>query len=156
VSVPSDSGKKGADLRFLFLSPSSRYALLGLRALVRESGGTGFHLASSAARRAKLPANTLSKIFQRLARRGLLVSQRGPGGGYALARTPSSISLADILLAVQDLVPGGRHCLLHNRLCDDGEYCLVHRHIIEADRQVLAGMESVTLEDLVRSGGWDW
>jgi Rrf2 family protein len=54
--------------------------------------------------RQKLPTRYLEQILQRLRRAGLVESKRGPGGGYALARSPSAISVADILVALEGSV----------------------------------------------------
>lgn len=148
------SGKTGPDLRFLYLSPASRQALLGMRALALPEART-FELAGDVARRAGLPAGSLAKVFQRLAHAGLLRSQRGPGGGYALARPDKAIMLSEILRAVQDIVVGGRHCLLGNRMCGEaGAFCPIHDVIIKADELVIEGFSRMSLRDLVRSDGW--
>lgn len=55
-------------------------------------------------RRQGIPARYLEQIFQRLRRAGLVVSKRGPGGGYALARPADEISLADVVVAVQGVL----------------------------------------------------
>lgn len=141
-------------MRFLFLSPASRYALLGMRVLALNQGRGRFQPAAEAAKRGGLPANTLSKIFQRLARHGLLRAERGPGGGYALARPADQIATADILRAVRDIIAGGNPCLLGNRLCGKKGFCPVHRVIIQADRLVISGFEALTLQDLADSEGW--
>lgn len=151
----SESGTPGPDLRFLYLSPASRQALLGMRALALTRNPRRFELAEESAKRADVPADAMAKVFQRLARRGLLVSRRGPGGGYALARPAEKITLADILRAVQDIVPGGRHCLLANRICgQDGKFCPIHRVIIKADEAVIEAFGTMTLDELVESVGW--
>ncbi len=51
-----------------------------------------------------IPTRYLEQIFQRMRRAGLVVSKRGPGGGYALARPPEEISLADVVVAVQGVL----------------------------------------------------
>lgn len=146
------SGIMSPEMRFLYLSPAGRQAILGLRGLALL-GGAG--LVSEAAARAKVPAASLAKVFQRLARRGLLESRRGPGGGYRLRRPASNVPLSDVLRAVQDIIPGGSHCLLGNRLCGTGgRFCPVHRVIIQADLLVIEGLSRITLEDLARSEGW--
>lgn len=141
-------------MRFLFLSPAARHALLGMRALALAEGQGPFRPSRESARKGGLPANMLAKVFQRLARRGLLTARRGPGGGYALGRPAARITLADIVRAVQDIVPGGHHCLLGNRLCGKEGFCPVHRVIIRADRLVIEGLQALTLEDLAKSEGW--
>ncbi len=47
-----------------------------------------------------LPPPTVSKLLGKLARAGLLTSYRGVEGGYTLARRPDSITMADIISAV--------------------------------------------------------
>ena len=56
----------------------------------------------SIADRHGLETRRLEHILQRLVHAGLLSSQRGPRGGYKLARSASDISLADILLALDN------------------------------------------------------
>lgn len=48
-----------------------------------------------------LPVPTVSKVLATLARHGLLVSQRGAKGGYSLARAPESITIAEIISAIE-------------------------------------------------------
>ncbi len=48
-----------------------------------------------------LPAELLAKAMQSLARGGLVISHAGPSGGYSLARDPSEISVADVVLALE-------------------------------------------------------
>ena len=48
-----------------------------------------------------IPARYLEQIFQRLRRADLVVSKRGPGGGYLLARSPAEISLRQVVEAVE-------------------------------------------------------
>lgn len=49
----------------------------------------------------QIPATTVSKILKALCRQGLLVSQRGIDGGYRLARDPRSITVAEIVVALE-------------------------------------------------------
>lgn len=53
------------------------------------------------AQREDVSANFLVQILNDLKRGGLIVSRRGKGGGYLLARVPESISLAEIIQAVE-------------------------------------------------------
>lgn len=56
------------------------------------------------ARRARIPQNYLVQILLELKRHGLIQSQRGKAGGYALARLPHQLSMGDVLRAVQGQV----------------------------------------------------
>lgn len=48
----------------------------------------------------RIPAKYLESILGELRRAGLLRSQRGPEGGYRLARSPAEISVADVIRAL--------------------------------------------------------
>lgn len=148
---PSKAAQKDAvirgsdDLRLIRLSPSARYALEGLVHLARSGGG--FCLAHDVARERRLPHSFLGKIFQRLARAGLLRSQRGPGGGYSLARPPEKVFLGEIVSAVEPS-SGERQCLLESVPCGDAP-CALHEAALAADTALRGALWKLTLKDLV-------
>lgn len=68
----------------------------------------------------------LTKTLQKLTRKGLLVSYRGPGGGVALSRRPDRIALMDVVLAVEetDLFTS---CILGLAGCGEKKPCPLHK-----------------------------
>lgn len=52
--------------------------------------------------RQQVSLSHLEQLFARLRRHGLAASTRGPGGGYSLGRKATDISVADIILAIDD------------------------------------------------------
>lgn len=76
--------------------------------------------ADTLAERTKVPRRYLNKVLQELVQAGLVTSQSGPGGGYALAVPPEKVSILDVVNAVTPL-ERIRHCPLglpsHTRLC---------------------------------------
>ena len=58
------------------------------------------HNAGAIAAESHIPLPMASKILKALARAGLLVSQRGVKGGYGLARSAATISVADVITAL--------------------------------------------------------
>jgi len=80
------------------LSARVDYALRAAAELA--AGGDGPMSAEQLASAQKIPRKFLENIMLQLRRSGLVHSQRGPEGGYWLARPASSISLADIIRAV--------------------------------------------------------
>lgn len=58
------------------------------------------HAASDLATGTHIPPATVAKLLGTLSRGGLLVSQRGHAGGYALAHAPEDISVADIICVI--------------------------------------------------------
>ncbi len=80
-----------------------KYAIYGVFDLAYHGGSRPIPI-QVIGQRQGIPARYLEQIFQRLRRAGLVVSKRGPGGGYALARPPEAISLADVIVAVQGVL----------------------------------------------------
>jgi len=74
-------------------------AISALIDLALQPPGSFTSLQSIAARQ-KISLSYLEHLFAKLRRNGLVISVRGPGGGYALARPAGSISIADIVMAV--------------------------------------------------------
>ena len=140
------NGNATPDIRIISLPQPAHHALQGLIHLALQPRGASC-LALDAARARRLPAGALAKTFQTLAHRGLLIAQRGPGGGYRLLRSPQRISAADIVDAVVDRrrSPG---CLMENRPCDRKKPCAMHVAALKAGRIVRKRLESLTLADL--------
>lgn len=93
--------------RSLFHAPT-RYALL---ALVRMPDDGTYSLARALAGDLSLPGPFLAKILQTLGHAGILESQRGPTGGFRLARDADHIMLREIVLAMEGPEPF-EECLL--------------------------------------------
>ncbi len=83
----------------LKLSKKADYGLIALRHLAMSDTSAGASARQIAARYG-LPLPLLSKVLQRLARKGLLEPVYGARGGYRLARDPSGISALDVILAI--------------------------------------------------------
>jgi len=77
-----------------------QYAICGVFDLAYNGEGDPIQIRVIGERQG-IPARYLEQIFQRLRRRGLVTSKRGPGGGYCLARSPAEISLREIVEAVE-------------------------------------------------------
>jgi len=78
----------------------TRYAIRALYHLAFHRAGEAAQ-AKEIAEAQKIPLRFLEQILQDLRRAGLVEARRGPRGGYALARPPAEISLADVLRAVR-------------------------------------------------------
>jgi len=82
------------------LSLQVQYAICGVFDLAYNSRGEPVQVRVISERQA-IPARYLEQIFRRLRQAGLVVSKRGPGGGYQLAREASAITLRDVVEAVE-------------------------------------------------------
>jgi Rrf2 family protein len=94
-----------------------------------------------------IPSHYLSKVLRRLVLAGLLRSQKGQGGGFALARTPDQISFMDILTAV-DAYPEDGRCAFGWDVCDEVHPCPLHGSWSRLNDQIRAWATGTTLADV--------
>lgn len=100
------------------------------------------------AERTKVPRRYLHKVLQDLVRGGLVHSQPGPGGGYALAKHPEGITILDVVTAVAPL-ERIRSCPLglpsHTTLCP------LHAELDKVYAATEQALSRVTIAKLLRS-----
>ncbi len=130
------------------LPKTAEYAL---RAVVwLASDVQGAQSADQIAAGTQIPRRYLHKVLQALVRAGLVRSQPGPRGGYALAKSPEAISLLDVINAV-GAIERIRACPLnlktHTRLCP------LHRELDNAYAAVEEAFARVTVAQVVRQPG---
>lgn len=72
----------------------------------------------------------LTKILQKLTSAGIMVSHKGPKGGVSLGRSPSTITLLDIITAIDGL--GLFHdCILGLKGCGHERPCPMHNRWVD-------------------------
>ena len=81
------------------LSKKADYGLIALKHLTMHSDVSVS--AREIAEQYNIPAELLAKVLQKLARKGLVVSQQGMNGGYVLGRDPARISIVDVVEALE-------------------------------------------------------
>jgi FeS assembly SUF system regulator len=90
---------------------------------------------------------TVSKLLKALNRAGLVISQRGSQGGYALARPPEEISAAQIIDALEGPV-AITECSSGHGLCDLESICRVGGAWQRINIKIRQALEEVSLTDL--------
>ena len=97
-----------------------------------------------------IPENYLRRLLIELKRGGLVISQKGPNGGYALGRHPAKITMGDVVQMIEgDYVPV--ECLeqgLANPLCQRGDGCPIRDVWCEVRDSVTAILRRTTLQSL--------
>ena len=86
-------------------------------------------------------------MFSKLRRRALVDSVRGPGGGYRLAKDMAQVSVADIILAVDEPIDSTQCGGKEN--CKDGEKCLTHDLWANLNQHIVDYLGAMTLKQLV-------
>lgn len=128
------------------LTRETEYALRGLAALARHPLGTALPLAGIATAE-DLPASFLAKIFQKLARHGIVEARRGAGRGYTLAVVPDAVTVLEVIEAIE----GSGYldsCLFWGGRCADSNPCLLHERWASIKPRLKAVLEGTTLADL--------
>jgi Rrf2 family iron-sulfur cluster assembly transcriptional regulator len=131
-----------------FLTRTAEHALRAVLFLSR-AGRQGPVSADQVASALGTPPNYTAKTLERLARRGLLRSRRGPHGGFELGVDPAEVSLATLTDVIDDAPPRTAVCLLGDRTCDAARPCAAHRRWLEVQARARALMEQTTVADLL-------
>ncbi len=126
------------------ISRTAEYALRAAVMLARDPGEA--HSADEVAANVRVPRRYAHKVLQALIRAGLVRSQPGPGGGYALVRPPEALSILDVVNAVEP-VPRIRHCPLG--LVSHTSLCPLHRELDEACAATERAFGQVTIAQLL-------
>ena len=104
---------------------------------------------SSISERQKISLAYLEQLFGKLRRANLVESVRGPNGGYRLSRAPNLLTVADIVLAVEEPID--------SRQCEGREPCMGEKHCMTHDLweslndTVIGYLSAVTLATLVEN-----
>ncbi len=94
-----------------------------------------------------IPSGYVSKVLQDLGRAGLVTSQRGPNGGFTLARNRALITVLEVINAVDPI--------RRIRICPLGipqhgaKLCPLHQRLDDAIRTVEDAFGSTTIEQLI-------
>ena len=115
---------------------------------VAMNGTRGPVTLAAVSERQRISLSYLEQLFGKLRRHGLVDSVRGPGGGYNLARPADQVSVADVILAVDEPIDatqcGGREN------CHDDHRCMTHDLWTSLNDHIFAFLSGVTLAQLVR------
>lgn len=130
------------------LTTKGRFAVTAMvdLALREHSGPVAL---AAIAQRQQISLSYLEQLFGKLRRSELVESTRGPGGGYKLGRPSANITVADVILAVDEALDatgcgGKENCMGH-----DTGACLTHDLWTRLNERMLDYLRSVSLKQIV-------
>ena len=130
------------------LTTKGRYAVTAMLDVALHEHNKPVALAEIALRQA-LSQSYLEQLFGRLRKKKLVMSVRGPGGGYRLAKPVAEITVADIILAINEPVDvtlcGGAEN------CKSGKRCITHSLWEGLNTVIFQFLNNATLKQLVDS-----
>src|SRR5207302_2394916 len=115
------------------------------------------HLATHADRQAtaaaiaaatRLPPATVAKLLKAMAHAGLVTATRGASGGYRLARKAQSISVAEVVAAIDGDI-GLTQCSVHVDECTRTTYCPTRPHWAAINRAVGQALSAISLDAML-------
>jgi len=128
------------------LTTKGRYAVTAMLDLALRQEQGPIRLAGISDRQG-ISLSYLEQLFAQLRRQKLVRSVRGPGGGYHLGRQASTISVAEVIAAVNEDTDTTRCGGAGD--CHEGEICLTHHLWQDLSDQVRDFLQSISLGDLV-------
>ena len=128
------------------LTTKGRFAVTAMVDLALRHGGGPVTLAEISSRQ-KISLSYLEQLFGKLRRHQLVDSVRGPGGGYRLAKDMAAISVAEIILAVDEPIDATQCAGKEN--CRDEQKCLTHDLWATLNERIFDYLGSVSLRQLV-------
>ncbi len=129
------------------LTTKGRFAVTAMLDLALHAQGGPVTLSNISARQ-KISLSYLEQLFGKLRRNSLVESVRGPGGGYNLGRPLDQLTVADIIVAVEEPID--------SRQCEGRDNCLGDRRCMTHDlweslnTTVVNYLAGVTLAQLVQ------
>ncbi|MDY6840205.1 MAG: Fe-S cluster assembly transcription factor [Pseudomonadota bacterium] len=129
------------------LTTKGRYAVTAMLDLALYGDRGPVSLADISARQG-ISLSYLEQLFSRLRRQKLVVSIRGPGGGYRLSRPAAELYIAEVVDAVNESLDTTR--CGNKGDCQNGEKCLTHHLWSDLSDQIHRFLSGISLGDLVR------
>lgn len=126
-------------------SKTSEYAL---RAAIALGDNTREHSSAQAiSDTTHVPVGYMSKVLQLLVQAGLVISQRGPGGGFCLAKNPAEVTMLDVVQAVEP-IPRIQECPLKLKTHCVG-LCPLHEKMDELAKCAEDTLRGTTIDQLM-------
>ena len=129
------------------LTTKGRFAVTAMIDLaLRQSNGPVTLAAIS--QRQQISLSYLEQLFGKLRRHELVESTRGPGGGYSLGRKAADITVADIIVSVDEPIDA-THCGGKENCMGEAGRCMTHELWTSLNQRMVDFLDSVSLQKLV-------
>lgn len=140
------------------LSNTCKYAIRAVIYLAINQGGDKRIGIKEISKELDIPTPFLGKILQTLAKHKLLVSTKGPNGGFAIAKNSSEIRLLDIVEII-DGTDVFTNCLIGMHSCQsnasEGKKCPVHDRFHTIRTQLYDLFKNETIAKIVEGAQMD-
>ncbi len=133
----------------MMLTTKGRYAVMAMVDIAVYGKEDRPVALSDIALRQQIAISYLEQIFVKLRKEGLVLSVRGPGGGYRLASPAVDVHIADIIAAVDEKIKITRCKEEHSSGCmQDKTMCMTHDLWEGLGNHIQAYLRAVSLQDV--------
>lgn len=133
-------------------SSRARYGLKAMAVLAARHGQDTLVSADEIVAAEHIPAKYLESILTTLRKRGLLVSRRGPAGGFRLTRPPAEISLAEVVRTLDGAFAPTTCARTRDPICCEGcadmDRCYLRPFMRRVRDEMAKVLEDQTVADL--------
>jgi Rrf2 family protein len=130
----------------LRLSKKADYALIAMKHLAQNQDAPSTST-REIAESYDIPIELMAKVLQRLVRTGLLTSHQGTRGGYALSRPSASITVADVIQAIDGPLTVTA-CSTDNSGCEQYSKCNIRDPLWRIRARIVEALGTVTLAEM--------
>ncbi|MFH0989727.1 MAG: Rrf2 family transcriptional regulator [bacterium] len=131
------------------LSKKVEYSLIALRQMAMKPKGHVF-TAKELATYDALPYDLLAKVLQKLTRAGIVTSQQGSHGGYALLRHPEELTIAEVIRAIDDSKPMVAECYMAGKeRCTLIDNCTIRGPLEKLQHNLDGLFDNTTLQEII-------
>ena len=134
----------------MFFSPTCQYAIRALINLASSKSKDPVP-ARTIAEEEGIPQQFLSKILLTLSKQGVVVSTKGPGGGYLLTSPAKDISVFEIVKAIDGPIDLSDICILGLDKCSDTQSCPMHSRWKQFKSYYMEMTHTVMLDQMVKT-----
>ena len=129
------------------LTTKGRFAVTAMADLAMRGEKAPVTL-SAISERQKISLSYLEQLFGKLRRSKIVESVRGPGGGYYLARPADKITIAEIIVAVDEPLDATK-CGGKGNCHGENSSCITHELWMGLNEKILDYLEAITLQQMV-------
>lgn len=131
----------------LKLSKKTDYALMAVQYMATKNSLRAVNT-KEIAQEYRIPVELLAKVLQKLGKKGLVISQNGPKGGYLLKKPASDISVLSVIQAIEGHI-GITECY-HNEdsHCVQMARCNIRTPLRNIQNSIYSLLESMSIEDM--------
>jgi Rrf2 family protein len=132
----------------LKITKKIEYALISLKFINDDKDGHELTTAREICSKFNMPFDTTSKVMQAMNNAGILKSEKGTKGGYALAKNLTDVSYMEIVQVVDQKSNDEEFCQSNKGLCDLYSSCNIVKPIDKLNATLNSYLKNLTINQL--------